>query len=179
MDSGNTLSNEGFYFKPDGTVDFVSAGATGNWNLDSNNTLNILFSAFNEENRTIYKIDSLSESRMILTDAAGPHVFRKVPYGENNEGVVTQGFSGYVAAGESKEYEFDLPPAKRIALKMVCPDSSVTFRFFKDGKELSSTGVRFWTGIIVQSGKYKLVLTKPVTGGMKEDSDFDLKVVVY
>lgn len=180
MDSGNTLVNNGFYFKNDGTVDFVASEATGNWILKGSDSLEIKYNSMDQSFNAAMRIDSLSDSRMVLSDSEGVHVYRKVPFGMNLEGMVIQGFSGYLGAGQSKEYTFEMPPVKKILLKMICPDSSVTFRLYDDRKnEVTSTEVRNWTGIVVRSGKYKLILTKPEKSKWKEDADFDIKVMVY
>ncbi len=180
MDSGNTLNNQGFYFRNDGTVDFVSSEFSGNWKLIGTDSLKIEYNIWTDNHQYTIKIDSLSESRMVLSDSDGQTVYRKVPFGMNNEGNVIQGFSGYISPGQSKEYKVDLPPAKKIMLKMACPDSSVTFRLFDDREhEITSTSVHSWAGILIRTGKYKILLSKPLKSKMNEEADFDLKVMVF
>jgi hypothetical protein len=178
-DSGNTLTNEGFNFRNDGTVDYVSSEMSGNWELRKD-SLKLSWTSWDMAGESIFHIDSLTESRMVLSDTGGSHIYRKVPFGMNQEGNVAQGFSGYIKPGESKEYSFDLPPAKKILVKMTSPDSSVMFRIFDNGNsEITSAPVRNWTGIVIRSGKYRLLLTKPEKSKWKEEADYDIKVVVY
>lgn len=180
MDSGNSLLNEGFYFRNDGTVDFVSSEITGNWRLKGNDSLNIDYTYWYDMHNLIFKIDSLNEGRMVLSDTNGFHVFRKIPFGLNPEGNVAGGYSGYIDPGQSKEFPIELPPAKKIAVMMACPDSSVTFRLYDDQtREITSADVRNWTGIVIRGGKYKIVLTKPLKSKWNEEADYDIKVMVY
>jgi hypothetical protein len=179
-DSGNTLSNSGFYIRNDGTIDMALDDASGSWELVGLDTIKIKFPGLNKVYESNMIIDSLSEDRMVLHDSDGIQVFRKVPFGINNEGQVIQGFSGYVSPGTNKDYFFEMPPAKKVMLKMYCPDSSVTFRLYDDREmEITSTGVRNWAGIVIRSGKYHIALTKPKDSKLKEEADFDLKVLVY
>src|SRR5436190_24267864 len=69
MDSGNILMNEGYYFKSDGTVDFVAAEASGQWQLISKDSIKIEYHSFDQNIMSVSKIDSLSNERMILNDS--------------------------------------------------------------------------------------------------------------
>jgi hypothetical protein len=177
MDSGNALNNEGFYFKPDGTVDFVSSELSGFWELPTNDSIHVVYSTINEKFSSPYKINSITESRMILTDQNGNHLFRKIPFGINNERVVLQGFAGALAGGMKKKYSFDIPSAKKINLILNSENKNISFQVFDDANEFTSVPVREWTAIMVRSGKYKVVVSN--TGNSKEDSHFDLKVMGY
>jgi hypothetical protein len=179
-DSGNILSNTGFYLSNDGTMQMASAEYDGEWKLVGLDSIKIKINGLNRDYESNYSIDSLSENRMVLRDSEQAHVFRKVPFGFNAEGKVIQGYTGYIAGGTTKDYYFEMPPAKKILLKMYCPDSSVTFRLYDDrNKEITSTGVRNWAGIVIRSGKYKITLDKPKDSKWKEESDYDVKVLVY
>ena len=179
MDSGNSLNNQGFYFKNDGTFDFVGSDQSGEWELNSNDTIKISYSTFRESYILHYKIDSLNTDKLIIHDSDGTYLFRKVPFGMNNEGNVLQGFAGSLASGEEKEYNVDLPATKKITLKLSSPDSTITFRLYDGSNELTSAPLHAWTGIIIRSGKYRAVVSKPKNPKSIGDGDFDLKVIGY
>ncbi len=179
MDSGNVLNNFGYYFKPDGTVDFVAADAIGNWELFQKDSIKIVYNSFNEELKESFKIDSISEGRMTIRDKDGSYLFRKVPFGINNEGVVLQGFSGNISPGTEKEYEFDLPAAKKINLKLISSNKEIVFRVFEKDVEVTSTPLKEWTAILIRSGKYKAKIFYPPVKGVKENGEFDLKIIGY
>jgi hypothetical protein len=179
LDSGNTLSNEGFYFRSDGTVEFVAGESSGTWKLSGTDTLQIVYSFFNEEYKSDFRIDSLSSDRMILVSKGETHLFRKVPFGINNEGSILQGFSGSLKNGESRKYSFKIPNAKKIALKLNSGNPKLFFRVYSGSEELSSTDLREWSAIMVRSGSYDAVVTNNSDEKTDDVSDFDLKVVGY
>ncbi len=179
MDSGNSLNNIGYYFRPDGTVDFVAADVSGFWELNKNDSIKIIYNSFNEEYKADYKIDSISEGRMTISDKDGSYLFRKVPFGMNNEGIVLQGFSGSLEQGQEKVYSFDIPTAKKISLKLKTANKDIVFRVYENEKEVTSLPVQEWTSILVRSGKYKAKVIYPKTKKVSEDGGFDLKVIGY
>ena len=176
-DSGNVLSNTGYYFKSDGTVDVIPAEESGNWKLEKADSLKLLFSFLNEHIWMNYHIDSLSNSRMVLTDTRGTHVFRKVPFGENYEPVVVKGFSGTLTGGESREYYFESPGAKRMSVRITSPDSSASFRLFDNEKEITSAAVQSWSGILIRAGRYTAKVSR--SAGGSHPAAFDMKVLSY
>jgi hypothetical protein len=179
MDSGNSLNNEGFYFKTDGTVDFVGSDISGEWELKSKDSIKVSYSYFRSDFKLYYKIDSLNNNRMIIHDSDGTYLFRRVPFGINNEGNVLQGFAGSLSPGDEKEYMLNLPSTKKIALKLSSTDSTITFRLFDGGNELTSAPLHAWTGIIIRSGKYRAVVSKMKNSPIKGEGKFDLKVIVF
>jgi hypothetical protein len=178
-DSENTLQNVGYYFRPDGTMDFVAAGVSGSWALPQRDTLQITYSDQNQQYNANYRIDTLSESRMLIRDGDGSYLFRKVPFGMNVEGLVLQGFSGSLFPGEEKEYAFDLPAAKKITLKLNTKSKDVVFRIFDNQEELTSMPLQEWTGILVRSGKYKATVTNTNKRKQEKQADFDLKIIGF
>jgi hypothetical protein len=179
MDSGNSLNNIGYYFRPDGTVDFVAADVSGFWELNKNDSIKIIYNSFNQEYKADFKIDSISEGKMTISDKDGSYLFRKVPFGMNNEGVVMQGFSGSLAQGQEKVYSFDIPTAKKISLKLKTENKDIAFRVYENEKEVTSLPVQEWTSILVRSGKYKTKVIYPKTKKGNEEGGFDLKVIGY
>jgi hypothetical protein len=183
MDSGNTLYNEGFFFRPDGTVDLVGSETTGKWRFNGKDSIVLSFdsykanTAMNTTNDSFLKIDSITDSRMILSDESGTHLFRKVPFGMNNEGTVIQGFAGELSPGDKKEYSFDLPPAKKVSIKLKA-DSAILFRVFDQKDELTSLPVREWTSIMIMGGKYKIEVQNS-SSKKSGDEGYDLKILVY
>ena len=179
LDSGNILSNEGYYFRPDGTVDFVASEQSGKWSLNKVNKLTISVPALNQEYLTEFNIDSISLDRMRLTSENKTHLFRKVPFGMDNEGNVLQGFSGSIAVGESRSFSFNIPSAKKIALRLNSDSPDVLFHIYRDDKEISTTGLREWSAIMIRSGRYEAIVTKGAKSVDKNPSDFDLKILGY
>ena len=179
LDSGNSLNNVGYYFRLDGTVDFVAADASGFWELIKNDSLKIVYTNYNEEYKADYKIDSISEGRMTISDKDGSYLFRKVPFGMNNEGVVLQGFSGSLEQGQEKVYSFDIPTAKKISLKLKSENKEIVFRVYENEKEVTSLPVQEWTSILIRSGKYKAKISYPKNKLNKDDGGFDLKVIGF
>ena len=179
LDSGNALSNVGYYFKPDGTVDFVAAEVTGNWELIQKDSIKIVYTSFNEDYKASYKIDSISAGKMTIRDDAGSYLFRKIPFGINNEGVVLQGFSGNISPNTEKEYEFDLPAAKKIHIKLISSKEEIVFRLYNNEEEITLIPIKEWTAILVRSGKYKAKISYPTDKSVKENQDYDLKIIGF
>jgi hypothetical protein len=180
MDTGNYLLNEGYYFKPDGSVDFVAAAVSGEWKLVSKDSIKISYSSYDQNMLSILKIDSLNNERMVLSDSDGAAVFRKVPFGiDNMEGIVLQGFAGTLEKGEQREYSFNVPSAKKIQLKLKSSNQDVTFHIYEGNNIITSTPVRDWTAIMIRGGNYRAIVTLPKNSASKEDGKFDLKVVGY
>jgi hypothetical protein len=176
LDSGNILYNKGYYFREEGDVDFVAEEVSGKWQLTSRDSMEIVYTSFRQEYKAEYKIDSISESEMILSDSSGKHLFRKVPFGMNPEGNVLQGFSGNLEPGEDKNYTFDIPSAKKMELRLKTDNPAIVFRVFEGTNEITSIPVHHWTAIMIRSGKYKVTISNPQKG---KNSEFDLKVLAY
>lgn len=177
LDSGNSLYNEGYYFKPDGTVDFVAAEVSGTWELSGSDSIKIEYSSFDEVYKEFLKIDSINDNRMILTNKEGSHLFRKVPFGMNSEGTVLQGFAGKAEPGQIKEYAFEVPSSKKIQLKLSTQDPEISMRVYDGTNEITSSEVKSWTAIMIRSGKYFVRVSKTESG--KTPGEFDLKVISY
>ncbi|MBL0104291.1 MAG: hypothetical protein IPP51_11390 [Bacteroidetes bacterium] len=174
-DSANILNNEGYFFKPDGTVDFVASEYTGEWKMLRTDSLIISYSFYSEHGEIEYKIKSMTADQMILADADGEYIFRKVPFGMNDQESVITGFHGTLSPEDSREYNFDLPSAKKIRITLRSDNPKMTMRIFDQFKEVTSADVQAWQSIMVRSGKYKVVVSLPKGAG-KENEDFDLKV---
>ncbi len=179
MDSGNILMNEGYYFKPDGSVDFVAAEVTGEWKLITNDTIKISYAAFHRELSSVNRIDSLTIDRMVLRDSGGTRVFRKVPFGMNMEGTVLQGFAGTLDKGEEREYNFNIPSSKKIQLKLQSPNEELSFNVYDGNNLITSAPLREWTAIMIRGGMYRLVISNPKNGHSREEGKFDLKVISF
>lgn len=177
MDSGNTLFNEGYLFNSDGSVKFVASEREGTWNLCGKDSLKISYAYINESYDSYLKIDSITESRMILTDEEGTHLFRKVPFGMNNEGVVIQGFAGSLGTDDKKNYVIEIPPARKIYLKLKASDDTF-FKVYDNEKEITATPLHEWTAIMIRGGKYRLEVFRLAKKNSKAE-DFDLKVIAF
>ena len=179
MDSGNTLYNEGFYFKPDGKVDFVASGHQGDWQLNAADTLQLVYPSFsyNKKSVDIFHIDSVSASRMVLSQGETSHVFRKVPFGINEEGILLKGYAGSIAGEESRFYDFDLPAARKVSVILNTTAPDISFRVFDEFREKTSAPVKQYSAIMVRSGKYRIQVIN--NGNGKEAEDFDMKIMSY
>ena len=158
LDSQNILNNEGYFFKSDGTVDFVASEYQGEWNLIGPDSIKVKYSYDNRSHEMGLHIDSLNESRMILSDSEGVHLFRKVPFGVNMEENVLSGFTGTITPKMTKEYLFSIPSAKKIRVSMNTNSDNVRFKIYYDKEELTSIPVKDWQSIMVRSGNYKIVV---------------------
>lgn len=176
LDSSQNLTNVGYYFMSDGTVNFVGADASGSWKVINENTISISYYSDRREIGQTYHLDSLSESQMILSDSAGTYVFRKVPFGLNQEESLINGFHGTLMPGQAKEYTFTIPSAKKLRIALKCNDANVKMRVFDSKKELTSVALNDWQSIMVRSGNYK-ILVDYVDPKKAEMQDFDLKVL--
>jgi len=175
LDSQNILNNEGFFFKPDGTVDLVASEYQGEWQIIGTDSLKINYSFFDTRYETGYHIDSLSESKMVLSDTNGVHLFRKVPFGVNTEENVISGFSGTILPGLNKEYTFSIPSAKKLRIALTTKSDNVRLRIYDERGELTSTPVKDWQSIMVRSGNYKMIVDY-VDKKKADTEEFSIKV---
>lgn len=175
LDSQNILNNEGYFFKPDGTVDLVASEYQGNWEVVGTDSIRLKYSFFDSAYEQKFHIDSLSEARMVLSDTDGTHLFRKVPFGINAEETVISGYSGTLNPGFPKEYLFTIPSAKKLRIALSTTSENVKLRVYDTRGELTSTPVKDWQSIMVRSGEYKIVIDylDPSKGKVE---DFSLKV---
>jgi hypothetical protein len=175
LDSQNILNNEGYFFKPDGTVDFVASEYQGNWEIVGTDSIKLKYSFFDSAYEQGFHIDSLSESRMVLSDTDGTHLFRKVPFGINAEETVISGYSGTLMPGLPKMYSFTIPSAKKLRIALSTTSENVKLKIYDSGGELTSTPVKDWQSIMVRSGEYKIVVDylEPANAKME---DFSVKV---
>ncbi len=175
LDSQNILNNEGFFFKSDGTVDFVASEYQGEWQVIGTDSIKLKYAYFDSSFESGFHIDSLSESRMILSDSNGVHLFRKVPFGVNMEETVISGFSGTLLPNQLKEYKFSIPSAKKLRIALNTNSDNVRLKIFDDYSELTSTAVKDWQSIMVRSGNYKIVVVY-VDSKKAVPEEFSLKV---
>ncbi len=175
LDSQNILNNEGYFFKPDGTVDFVASEYQGNWELVGTDSIKLKYAFFDSDYEQGFHIDSLSEARMVLSDSDGTHLFRKVPFGINTEETVISGYSGTLNPGFPKQYSFTIPSAKKLRIALSTNSENVKLKIYDSYGELTSTPVKDWQSIMVRSGEYKIVVdyVEPAKGTPEE---FSLKV---
>ena len=175
LDSQNILNNEGYFFKPDGTVDFVASEYQGNWELVGTDSIKLKYAFFDSDYEQGFHIDSLSEARMVLSDSDGTHLFRKVPFGINTEETVISGYSGTLNPGLPKKYSFTIPSAKKLRIALSTNSENVKLKIYDSYGELTSTPVKDWQSIMVRSGEYKIVVdyVEPAKGTPEE---FSLKV---
>jgi hypothetical protein len=179
MDSGNILMNEGYNFKSDGSVDFIAAEASGKWQLVSKDSIKIEYHSFDQDIIPISKIDSLSNDRMVLNDSDRITVLRKVPYGENYQGNVIQGFAGTLEKGDERQYSFNVPSIKKIQLKLNSSNPDIFFNVFDDKKKITDIPVREWTAILIKGGEYQIVVSLPKKSTSLIEGKFDLKVIAF
>jgi hypothetical protein len=174
-DTGNVLTNEGYYFKTDGSVDLVASDQSATWELSGTDSIKIEYSDSVRPHINTYRIDSLNENRMILSDETGNHLFRKVPFGSNETGTVMEGYNGELERSSEKRYSFTLPAAKKIQLILRSENPQMSFRVFDGKTELTGIPVRLWTAIMIRSGTYTLVLsTKDKSSGQ-----YDMRVMGF
>ncbi len=174
-DSANILNNEGYYFKPDGTVDFVASEYTGDWKIVGTDSIMISYSFYSESGTIEYQIKSLTAENLTLADGDGEYIFRKVPFGMNDSEILLNGYHGSLKEGETREYTFDLPSAKKIRIALKTTNQNMTMKVFDQFKELSATNLQQLQCIMVRSGKYKVIVSLPEKAGA-DLVDFDLKV---
>ena len=175
LDSQNILNNEGYFFKSDGTVDFVAAEASGNWEIVGTDSIKMKYASYDISTENGFHIDSLTESRMILSDSHGTYLFRKVPFGVNMEESVISGFSGTLLPGISKEYTFAIPSAKKLRIALNTKSDNVRFKVYDDREELTAVPLKDWQSIMVRSGNYKIVVDY-VDKKKGTEEEFSLKV---
>lgn len=176
LDSNQSLTNVGFYFQPYGVIDFVGANQSGEWRLIDSDQLEINYQSNDQTIHTVYHLDSLSESQMILSDSNTTLVYRKVPFGIEEHENVLSGFHGSLESGQRKEYSFPLPSAKKIRVTLTSKDENIKMRVYDDKKELTLLPLKDFQSIMVRSGKYKIVVTKDFSKS-KDFEDFDVKVL--
>lgn len=179
LDSGNAFTNVGYYFKQDGTVDFVAADVSGNWELISDDSLRISYSTIKGVQSYDFKLEYLNESKLILADKDGSYTFRKIPFGFNNDGMLLKGFGGKLSPGEEKKYSVNLPATKKISFKLISENPEITLRVFEGNNELTSAPLREWNAIIIRSGDYSVVVSRQPSSIPVTPKEFDLKVIAY
>lgn len=176
LDSGNILTNEGFLILPDGSFTFVASEITGTWETPSADTLVVKYSDYYEDKQIRYTIDSISESKMILSMDNKKYIFRKVPFGIDPNETILNGYSGTLSAGTGRSYEINLPAGKKIGLKLTTTNPSIKLSFFEGDHEIAKD-VQNWAGILIRGGKYRITLNMPK--GNEQYADFDLKVISF
>lgn len=176
LDSNQSLTNVGFYFQPNGIIDFVGADQSGEWRLIGSDQLEINYQSNNQTIHTVYHLDSLSESRLILSDSNKTFVYRKVPFGIELHENVLNGFHGSIQSGQQKQYSFSLPSAKKIRLTLISQDENIKMRVYDDKKELTHLPLKDFQSIMVRSGNYKIVVSKDLSKNSAME-DFDVKVL--
>lgn len=180
LDSGNTLCNAGYQFTPEGRVHVIASEYGGFWEITGKDSLKLTFQHYSPQATVLYlHLDSISTDRMVLTGEKGKLVFRKVPFGQDNEGKLINGFSGQIESGEEKEYIFQLPSAKMIEVRLQSKDTTLHFRVYEEQQELTAIAIRKWETILARAGKYKILVKQESTGTSNGMSDFDLKVLSY
>ncbi len=181
LDIDNNLNNAGYYFMNDGTFHIVASEVNGNWELSGMDSILLTYASINSKPEKIaLHIDTLLVERMVLSGNSGTSVFRKVPFGKNTEGTVLSGFMGTLAPGIEKEYTFNLPATKEIKIELVTDEPGITFRFFDGEKEITSTSLRSWEGIIIRGGSYRVLLSRSTKGALSDEAtDFNLKIIGY
>lgn len=175
LDSQNILNNEGYFFKSDGTVDFVASEYQGNWQIVGTDSIKLKYAFFDSAYEQGFHIDSLSESRMILSDSDGSYLFRKVPFGINEVETVIAGFNGTLIPGNPKNYSFTIPSAKKLRIALNTSSDNIKVRIYDSRGELTSTPVKDWQSIMVRSGEYKIVVDY-VDGKKAKEEEFSMKV---
>ncbi len=175
LDSQNILNNEGYFFKPDGTVDFVASEYQGNWEIIGNDSIKLKYSFYDSAFETGFHIDSLTESRMILSDTDGVYLFRKVPFGVNTEETVISGFSGTLVPSVTKEYKFTIASARKLRIALNTKSENVRLRIYDERGELTSTPVKDWQSIMVRSGDYKIIVDY-IDKKKSVEEEFSIKV---
>jgi len=182
QDSNQMLSNEGYYFMPDGTFNLVASEYTGEWELRAKDSLVLSYTNWRSQPKIeVMHVDSLNDQYMVLGDDSGKYVFRKVPFGKNPEGIVLNGFKGSLNDFlPVKRYPFELPSARQLSIDLTCNDTNVAFRLFAYDREITSAPMKHWEGILVLGGKYFAqvsFLNKPKKD--IDDVEFDLRVKGY
>lgn len=181
LDSMNFLTNAGYYFMPDGSVDRIASTVSGTWEFRGPDSLIVAFPVNQDSlERFAFTIDTLVSGRMILNDADKSLVFRKVPFGLKEEGTVLSGFSGSIIQGFTKEYSFDLASARKMEVLMTTKNPGIAFRMYDDIGEVTDSAVTSWKGILVRGGKYRIRIGLSAGGSIgNENADFTLKVTGY
>jgi len=179
-DNQYMLNNAGFYFQPDGKVRLVASEMSGNWELIGYDSLKLSFVFFNHrEEQYNYKIDSLELGRMVLSSDDETTVYRKVPFGVNQEGTIIKGIVGSLQQGVSREYFFDLISAKELSIELKSESKSIGFDLFDDTRKLSSIGLKNWKGIVTHGGQYKILVGDTIALGNGGSPEFDIKVIGF
>lgn len=178
LDSNQSLTNVGFYFQPDGIIDFVGVDQRGEWKLNGSDQLEINYQSNKQPIHTVFHLDSLTESQMILTDSDKTFLYRKVPFGIEQHENVLNGFHGSIQSGQQKQYSFSLPSAKKIRITLISQDENIKMRVYDDERELTLLPLKDFQSIMVKSGKYKVVISKDFSKN-NEMEDFDVKVLAW
>jgi hypothetical protein len=181
LDTGNSLTNDGYLILPDGSLNVVASEVSGTWELHVKDTLKFIFPGdFTKPYEETFKLDSLSVQRMVLHSENEKYIFRKIPYGKNPEGIVLSGYSGSIYPGTEKEYNFELPSAKEINITLNCENKSVVFRIYDNGVEITPADLKKWQGILVHGGKYMLKIKFPGRESeTSQSADYNVKVIAY
>ncbi|TAH43013.1 MAG: hypothetical protein EYC69_04090 [Bacteroidetes bacterium] len=180
LSEGNMLNNDGYYFQPDGTVRLVASEYSGQWNLIGRDSLNTSFQFYSRDAEiSMFKIDSLTVDRMVLSSAAGTEVYRKVPFGINPEGTVLQGFMGSLQPDEIKIYDLEIPGAKEINIILTSENANIVFRFYEKDIQLTSVAVKSWKGILTHGGNYELRVMDTISSNQNSDRSYSIKVIAF
>lgn len=174
------LNNDGYFFQPDGIVRLVASEFSGTWKLIGRDSLKLRFQFYSLDSEEYsFKIDSLSMDRMVLRDSQVSTLYRKVPFGVNNEGTVLQGFMASLQPGQIREHVFEIISAKELKIELTSDIPSIGFRLYEADHEVTLMALKHWTGILTHGGKYRILVSDSIPKNAGIDLSYSLKVIGY
>lgn len=177
-DSSGMLTNSGYYFDNNSNVFVTASEVKGNWNITKQDSLELKFEMHGEQ-KLKYKLDVIDQSNIQLSDQSDKHLYRRVPFGINDEGIVLQGFSGELNQTKEKNHYFNISSSKKIKLQLNSTNTSLALGVFDEERELTNSPVREWTAILIRSGKYRVRIFDEAQKGRENVRSYDLKVIAY
>ncbi len=181
IDSAGQLTNTGFYFRDDGSVEFAGTDKSGRWLVIGDDQFCI--SLMNGSTDTLtesFAVDSVTADRLAVKGREVAFLLRKVPYGEGIEQNVLSGFMGRLTRVVSeKNYTVSIPSSKKITIELKSQDPALAFELLSPSGPMTLTPVRSWSSVVILGGEFSLKIKSSDPSRLTADgSEFDVKVFV-
>lgn len=177
IDSSGQLTNNGYLFLPDGTLEEAGTGHTGSWKQESNGTLTISTGT----ETSSFSMSALSETQIKLNDSGKEILLRKVLYGASDSEMVLAGYMGSLNRDvTAKEYQLLYAPATKAGVRLIAADTTLYVNVSVNGKNLNAAPTREWSGIVITGGELKVRVqsaTEKAEAG--KTSDFEVKMLEF
>lgn len=180
QDVSGSLSDSGFYFSPYGTFELIASEKSGFWKLGADTEL--LTGSLTSDTDTVwttYRIMESGPERLVLEQSGVKSIYRKVPFGQSDEPVILTGFMGRLQeAMPERSKQIELPPTKRVTVKLSSTDPAVVFEWLQDGKRYTRAPARNWSGIMVRGGTFEIRIKSNAPGKISSEGvEYEVKVL--